>query len=275
MESAVLDEMSRLERPILFGARSRAPADAAGASSQLVAVDHPDLESLVARASGGPSRKRKMENCSNAMMASCRKSKELQVAERKTQKLQTKAQLAELEVAAAALLSPDAARFVGKKLNRGYRAFPPELVGQDVSNLSFAPRKRGDDAASYRQNQAAAHVMRLVQSLQEEALWSPPASAAAADAPSSSAGAAANYSRSGAGAAPDGRAPSTVLLLTHQFDASKQRGQEVIASEADESASSSSKHTGVVTSSVMMQRFQPRRFVSGSRTLRRAPPPEP
>ena len=115
--------------------------------------------------------------------------------------------------------------------------------------MSFAPCKRGDDAASCRQNQAAAHVMRLVQSLQEEALWSPPASAAAADAPSS---AAANYSRSGAGAAPDGRAPSTVLLLTHQFDASKQRGQEVFASEADESASSST-HTGLVTSSVRLQ----------------------
>ena len=117
--------------------------------------------------------------------------------------------------------------------------------------------------------------MRLVQSLQEEAFWSSPASAAAANAPSSSTGAADNYSRSGAGAAPDGRAPSTVLLLTHQFDASKQRGQEVFASEADEAASSSSKHKGVVTSSVMMQRFQYRRFVSGSRTLRKAPPPEP
>ena len=117
--------------------------------------------------------------------------------------------------------------------------------------------------------------MRLVQSLQEEALWSSPASAAAADAPSSSTGAADNYSRSGAGAAPEGRAPSTVLFLTHQFDASKQRGQEVFASEADEAASSSSRHAGVVTSSVMMQRFQSRRFVSGSWPLRQAPPPEP
>ena len=121
-----------------------------------------------------------------------------------------------------------------------------------MSNLAFAYRKRGDDAASKRQNLAAAPVMRFVQSLQEEAFWSPPASAAAADAPSSSAGAAANYSRSGAGAAPGGRASSTVLLLTHQFDASKQRGSEVFTSEADESASSST-HTGLVTSSVRLQ----------------------
>ena len=39
-----------------------------------------------------------MENCSNAMMASCRKSKELQVAQRETQKLQTKAQLAKITI---------------------------------------------------------------------------------------------------------------------------------------------------------------------------------
>ena len=275
MESAVLDEMARLERPLLFGARSRASAGAAGASSQLVAVDHPDLESLVARASGGPPRKRKLETGSASRMAYVRKCKGMQVVQRDSQKFQTKAQLAELEAAAAALLSPDATRFLGKKLNRGYRAFPQELVGKVVSNLAFATRKRSDDTASKRQNLAAAHVMRLVQSLQEETVWSSPASAAAADAPSSSTGAADNSSRSGAGAAPDGRASSTVLLLTHQFDASKQRRQEVFAPETDESANSSSKHTGVVTSSVMMQRFQSRRFVSGSRTLRKAPPPEP
>ena len=52
MASVVLDELGRLERPILFGARPRASAGAAGASSQLVAVEHPDLENLVARASG-------------------------------------------------------------------------------------------------------------------------------------------------------------------------------------------------------------------------------
>ena len=216
-----------------------------------------------------------MENGSVAIIAFARNQKELQVAQRDTQKLQTKAQLVELEASAAALLSPDATRFLGKKLNRGYRAFPPELVGKVVSNLAFATRKRGDYAASSRQNLAAAHVMRLVQSLQEETVWSSPASAVAADAPSSSTGAADNYSRSGAGAAPDGRASSTGLFLTHQFGASKQRGQEVFVSEADESANSSSKHIGVVTSSVMMQRFQARRFVSGRRTLRKAPPPEP
>ena len=105
MEFAVLDEMARLERPILFGARSRASAGAAGASSQLVAVDHPDLENLVARASGGPPRKRNMENGSVAKMAYARKAKELQVVQRETQKLQTKAHLGELEAAAAALLS--------------------------------------------------------------------------------------------------------------------------------------------------------------------------
>ena len=116
MESAVLDEMARLERPILFGARSRASAGAAGASSQLVAVDHPDLESLVARANGGPPRKRNMENGSVAKMAYLRKCKELQVVRRETQKLQTKEQLAELEAAAAALLSPDAARSWARRL---------------------------------------------------------------------------------------------------------------------------------------------------------------
>ena len=144
MESAVLDEMARLERPILPGARSRASADAAGASSQLVPVDHPDLESLVARASGGPRRKRKIEANSVAKMAYLRKSKDLKVVQRKSQELETKAQRAELEAAAAALLSPDATRFVGKKLNRGYRAFPPELVGQVVSHFAFATRKRGE-----------------------------------------------------------------------------------------------------------------------------------
>ena len=115
MESAVLDEMARLERPILFGARSRASAGAAGASSQLVAVDHPDLESLVARANGSPPRKRKMETGTVAKMAYLRKCKELQVVQRETQKLQTKAQLAELKAAAAALLSPDAGALHGQE----------------------------------------------------------------------------------------------------------------------------------------------------------------
>ena len=100
--------------------------------------------------------------------------------------MQTKAQLAELEASAAALLSPDAARFVGKKLNRGYRAFPPELVGKFESIFAFATRKRGDGAACMRPNLAVTPVMRLVQSLQEEAVWNSPASTAAADATSSS-----------------------------------------------------------------------------------------
>ena len=275
MESAVLDEMARLGQPVLFGARSRASADAAGASSQLVPVDHPDLESLVARASGGPPRERKMEHGSVALMAYPRKCKELQVVQRKLQKLETKTQLAELEAAAAALLSPGAARFVGKSLNRGHRAFPSELVGQVVSNLALATRKRGDDAASFRSGQAPASVVRLVQSLRAGVLWSSPASAAAPGAPGSSTGAADRTSRFGAGAAPDGRAPSAVWFLAPRFGASERRGREAFASGADEPTSSSSKRTGVVTSVVMMQRFQSRRFVSGNRTLRKAPPPEP
>ena len=49
----------------------------------------------------------------------------------------------------------------------------------------------------------------------------------------------------------------------------------MFASEADEPASSSSKHAGVDTLSAMMQRFQSCRFVIGIRTLRKAPPLEP
>ena len=255
---ALLDAM-----PLMALQKRSAPADAAEACAPLADAAE-DLE-LVAVVLPEADKKIKWVKGSGQLMAYARSKKTLVRTKKQLNILKDVTRTKEQQIAVAALISSDAARAVGYRLNRGYRAVPPHLVAPILMRLAFSRRVRSNNAMAKRQNRAVGHVLRVLVPLQTKAFWNLGISAAGAGVPPGTSSASAIDDLAGPAASTGGEAtrppPVLVRVIAHQFDTSKQRMKEVsvrsVAGTARGTADVTSSGThAYVTSTVLMQRLQ-------------------